>query len=149
MKNTILLSTLLICIMSCTKKDDCKEEIISIKNFETDYGCVNTRFNLNVNLNNECTVIRSKEDYDNQVSGTCHPEIDFSKYDLVIGKQSTGNFNDTVLFDLRRICPDKELTLTIDVIQLDITQPSTIVYHTLIPKLVDNETLNIFIKLEN
>jgi len=149
MKKTILLSALLICIMSCTKKDDCKEDIINIKNFETDYGCVNTRFGLNVNLNNECTVIRSKEDYDNQVSGDCHPDIDFSQYDLVIGKQSTGNFNDTVLFDFRRTCPDKKLTLTIDVIQLDITQPSTIVYHTLIPKLGDEEALNIVINIKN
>lgn len=149
MKNTILLSAFLICIMSCTKKEDCKDEILNIKNFETDYGCVNTRFSLIVNLNNECTVIRSREAYDSQVSGACHPEIDFSQYDLVIGKQSTGNFNDTVLFDLRRTCPDKELTLTIDVIQLAITQPSTIVYHTLIPKLGDGETLNIVINIRN
>ena len=149
MKNTILLGVLFICIMSCTKKDDCKEEIMNVKNFETDYGCVNTRFSLIVNLNNECTIIRSKEAYDSQVSGPCHPEIDFSQYDLVIGKQSTGNFNDTVLYDFRRTCPDKKLTLTIDVIQLDITQPSTIVYHTLIPKLGDEETLNIVINIKN
>ena len=149
MKNITLLSALLICIMSCTKKDNCKEEIMNVKNFETDYGCVNTRFSLIIDLNNDCTIIRSKESYDSQVSGTCHPEIDFSLYDLVIGKQSTGNFNDTTLFDLRKTCPDKKLTLTIDIIQLDITQPSTVVYHALIPKLGDEESLNIQINIRN
>lgn len=149
MKNIIFFSALLICILSCSKKNDCREEVMSVKNFETDFGCTNTRFSLIVNLTNECTIIRSKESYDSQVSGTCHPEIDFSLYDLVIGKQSTGNFNDTVLFDLRKTCPDKELTLTIDVIQLDITQPSTIVYHALIPKLGDEESLKILINIKN
>ena len=49
----------------------------------------------------------------------------------------------------RRTCPDKKLTFTIDVVQLDITQPSTIVYHTLIPKLGDEEALNIVINIKN
>jgi len=135
--------------MSCSKKDDCTDEILSIKNFETEYGCENTRFSLVVNLNNECTVIRSKEAYDSQVSGPCHPEIDFSLYDLVIGKQSTGNYNDTVIFDLRKTCPEKQLRLIIDVLQTDLTLPSTVVYHALIPKLADNENLNIVINIKN
>ncbi|MCX6255737.1 MAG: hypothetical protein NTV31_14870 [Bacteroidia bacterium] len=147
MKKIILISAFMICTLSCSKKDDCNEELMTVKNFETEYGCENTRFVLQIDLNNDCTIIRSKETYDTKVTGTCHPEIDFSLYDLVIGKQSTGNFNDTILYDLRKTCPEKELTLTIDVIQSDITQPSTVAYHALIPKLGDEESLNIRINV--
>jgi hypothetical protein len=147
MKKSVFVSAFLICILSCCKKDNCKEELVTIKHFETEYGCANTRFSLQIDLNNECTIIRSKETYDSKVTGSCHPEIDFSLYDLIIGKQSTGNFNDTILYDLRRTCPEKALTLTVDVIQSDLTQPSTVTYHALIPKLGDEENLNIKINV--
>jgi len=77
------------------------------------------------------------------VTGNCHPDIDFSLYDLVIGKLSISNTNDTIKYELRRTCPGSKLTLAVDLIQLAVTQPSTIVYHSIIPKLGNEETLNI------
>jgi hypothetical protein len=143
MKYNILLSAFLICLLSCNKKDDCKEQSIAIKHFESDYGCADTRHALTVNLNNSATIIRSKAEYDSQVSGSCHPEIDFSLFDLVIGQQSSGNSNASITYDLRRTCPEKELTLTVDIIQGLLTVPDNVVYHALIPKLGDEESLNI------
>jgi len=147
MKNSFYIIAFLLCILSCSKKDNCKEELLTIKHFETENGCINTRFSLQIDLNNECTIIRSKDTYDSKVTGICHPSIDFTIYDLVIGKQSTGNFNDTILYDLSRTCPEKSLTLTVDVIQSDLTQPSTVTYHALIPKLSDEENLNVIINV--
>jgi hypothetical protein len=147
MKNTILLSAFLICILSFCKKDTCKEELIVIKHFETDYGCPDTKFILQIDLTNNCTIIRSKEAYDGQVTGACHPAIDFSVYDLVIGKQSTGNSVDTILYDLRRTCPEKQLTLTVDIVQSALIQPATVTYHALIPKLGDEESLKIVLNV--
>jgi len=143
MKYKILFSAFLICLLSCNKKDDCKEQPIALKHFESDYGCADTRHTLSVNLNNNATIIRSKEAYDSQVSGSCHPEIDFALFDLVIGRQSSGNNNASITYDLRRTCPDKELTLTVDLIQGMATVPDNVVYHALIPKLGDEESLNI------
>jgi len=143
--NKIILLVALFCtIISCIdEKEKCEDEILSTKHFETEFGCTNTRFDLQIDLHNEYTIIRSKSTYDTNVIGTCHPDIDFSKYDLVIGRQSTGNFNDTILYDYRRVCPNMDLSLIINVIQLDITMPSTVTYHALIPKLGDEESLNI------
>jgi hypothetical protein len=143
MKSAISISLFLICILSCSKKDDCTEAVMTTRHFESDYGCVNTKFTLQIDLNNDAIIIRSKETYDSKVTGTCHPEIDFSLYDLVIGKQSTSNFNDTIIYDYRRTCPDKKLTLVVDLVQSDATMPSTVVYHAIIPKLGDKESLNI------
>jgi hypothetical protein len=147
MKCTVFIFAFLVCI-SCSKKDNCKEESLTIKHFENEYGCPNTRFNLQIDLNNDCTIIRSQETYDAIVTGSCHPEIDFTQYDLVIGNQSTGNFNDTILYDLRRTCPEMALILTVDVIQSALTQPSTVAYHALIPKLSEEENLSIVIKVQ-
>jgi len=94
-------------------------------------------------LNDDVAIISTKESYDNVVSGNCHPDIDFSLYDLVIGKLSISNTNDTIKYELRRTCPGSKLTLAVDLIQLAVTQPSTIVYHSIIPKLGNEETLNI------
>jgi hypothetical protein len=148
MKNSVFTFAFLLCILSCNKKDTCKEELLTVKHFETEYGCSDTRFALQIDLNNDYTIIRSKETYDSRVTGSCHPEIDFTLYDLVIGKQSTGNFNDTILYDLRRTCPEKELTLTVDVIQSALTLPSTVAYHALIQKQGNEDSLKININVQ-
>jgi hypothetical protein len=145
MKKTIILSVLLAVILSCSKKNECKEEVLAAKHFESDYGCTNTKHILSVNLNNNFTVISSKEDYDSKVSGACHPAIDFSLYDLIIGKQTSANFNDTIIYDYRRACPKNELTLSVDIVQSLLTQPDNVVYHAIVPKIAGGETLNISI----
>jgi len=141
MKNSIIMAVFFFASVSCTKKDDCKETLLSIKHFESEYGCENTKHTLLIDTVNACVVIRSKESYDELVSGICHPEINFSLYDLIIGKQSTGNWNDTILYDYRKTCPENNLTLTIEIVQSDLTLPDNVVYHALIPKLGDEETL--------
>lgn len=147
MKKTTLIFIVIVSTLSFCKKDECKDSQIATKHFETDYGCQNTKHSLIIDLTNTAAIIRSKEDYDAKVSGGCHPEIDFSINDLVIGKQESGNFNDTILYDLKRTCPDKELTLTVDIIQSALTAPDNVVYHAIIPKLGDEETLDLKINV--
>jgi hypothetical protein len=143
MKNTVLISLFLILILSCKKKDSCKEEVMATKQFETEFGCFDTRHTLNIGLTNDLVLIQSKDVYDATVTGPCHPIIDFNTYDLVIGKQSVSNLNDTIIYDLRNVCPDNALTLTIDIIQSAVTQPDNVTYHTIIPKVADGKTIYI------
>lgn len=145
MKKIILSVIILITGLACTKKNTCEEELYAFKNLETEYGCLLTKRNLNIDLTDSCTIIRSKEDYDSKVTGACHPDIDFSLYDLVIGKKTSSNQNDTILYDLRKTCPDKLLTLTVEIVQSGLTQPDNVTYHALIPKLGEKESLRITI----
>ncbi len=145
MKNRIIILAVLLIIVSCNKKDNCKEVLMSTMQFDNEYGCTDTKYNLKVDLVNSAIIIRDKAAYDSEISGDCHPTIDFSAYDLVIGKQSTDNMNDTILYDLRTTCPDDKLTLTVNIVQKDITGADTVVYHALIPKLTDNGTLNVIV----
>jgi len=148
MKYSLISSIILISIFTSCKKNDCTEKILPAKHLESDYGCENTKHSLVVDLQNNGKIIRSKEAYDSEVSGPCHPDIDFSKYDLVIGKQSSGNWNDTIYYDYRTTCPDNEPTLTVDIIQSLLTIPDNVVYHAIIPKLGDEETLHIIVNVK-
>jgi len=147
MKYSLIISIILLSILTSCKKNDCNEEILTTKHLENEYGCENTKYSLVILRQNSGKIIRSKAEYDTQVNGPCHPDIDFSKYDLVIGNQSSGNENDTILYDYRSTCPNKELTLTVDIIQSLLTRPDNVVYHALIPKLGDEETLLIIVNV--
>jgi hypothetical protein len=142
MKYLIVTLALFVSLSSC-KKNDCKEELRSTKHFESEFGCVNTKHDLLVDLTNNVMVIRSKDDYDSKVGGTCHPDIDFALYDLIIGKQATGYQNDTILYDYRIACPENQLTLTVNIVQSNLNTADEVVFHAMIPKLGDEEPLYI------
>jgi hypothetical protein len=148
MNYSLIFTIILLSIFTSCKKNDCNEKILIVEHLESDYGCENTKHSLVVDLQNNGKIIRSKEAYDAEVTGPCHPDIDFSKYDLVIGKQSSGNENDTILYDYRSACPDKEPTLTVDIIQSAATRPDNVVYHAIISKLGDEETLHIIVNVK-
>lgn len=144
MKNLLLIGSLLFVCMACNQKDDCQDEKLSVHQLD----CENRRYSPQVDINNNYVLIRSREIYDARVTGDCHPVVDFTRYDLLIGRQSSGNEVDTILYDLRKTCPNDELTLTIDVVQSGATRPDNVVYHALIPKMRDEETLRVKINLQ-
>ncbi|MCJ7821298.1 MAG: hypothetical protein MUP53_08850 [Bacteroidales bacterium] len=135
-------------ILSGCENDKCKENILPTKHFENEFDCVDTRHNLSIDLTDNCTVIRSTQSYDDEVSGICHPEVNFSFYDLAIGKQATAKQVDTIYYDLRIKCPENELTLTVDIIQSAVALPDNVVYHALIPKLGDEEALYVIVNIK-
>ena len=144
MKNIILIFTLLLVSTSCSQKNECQEEQLTVHHFNCDYA----KYSLHIDITNKYTIIRSKETYDSIVTGDCHPTIDFSIYDLVIGKQSSGNENDTIKYDLRRTCPGNDLILNVDIIQSLMTRPDNVIYHALIPKQDDKEAIRIKINVQ-
>ena len=141
MKNVILILLLFVSI-ACNHIKDCEEIQLTTHHFDCEMTWNS------IDIQNDYIIIRSKEIYDTKVTGDCHPTIDFSLYDLVIGKQSSGNEIDTIKYDLRRTCPDNELTLTVDIIQSAATRPDNVVFHALIPKLGDEENLKVKINVK-
>lgn len=137
MSTKILIITVLGFLASCTNNENCEDILLSDEHL----ACENSKYSINIDLSNNYAYIRSEEEYNFLVTGTCHPEIDFSIYDLIIGKQASGNENDTIYYDLRRTCPENRLTLNIEIVQSDLTRPDNVTYHALIPKLGDEETI--------
>jgi len=148
MKNRFFLGIFLLIILSGCGNDKCKENVLTTKHFETEFDCVDTRNNLNIDLTDNCTVIRTKQSYDEEVSGTCHPDVNFSIFDLAIGKQATARQVDTIYYDLKIKCPENELTLTVDIIQSAVAVPDNVVYHAMIPKLGDEEAMYVIVNIK-
>jgi hypothetical protein len=148
MRPKIIAGVLMLCLISSCKKDDCVEQTLIAKHLESEYGCSNTKYTLNINLINSCTIVRDKVGFDTLLSGACHPNIDFAQYDLIIGRQSLVYLNDSIRYVFSTSCPGNELSLLVAFKQTSLTGPDNVVYHALIPKLGDNEILTVKLKIE-
>ena len=142
MKIAPFVSILLILIASCNNDNteiECIEGPIKIEHF--DCG-IYPNFYLPTFPINEYRLIRSKIEYDSLVDGRCHPGIDFSKYDLIVGAQALTTGLDTVIYESNRICPENQLFITIT-IKRTYTSVGTggVGYNAIIPKLENENDL--------
>ena len=89
-KKYLILCVLIILssLQSCKSDDEiCTKDITnSTKTIEELYNC-NTTFETLSLISKEYPyiIITNKNEYDSKVEGDCHPEIDFTTYNLLIG----------------------------------------------------------------
>ena len=70
----------------CSDEDCCvNTDISSLTKNMADLGCMDAPTSMMINANEAYLIITNREDYDTFVEGTCHPDIDFSQYQLIIG----------------------------------------------------------------
>lgn len=82
----------------------------------------------------EHTIIQTQAQFEQLVtSAKCFKEIDFSKYDLVIGKEGLSSNLAETRYQLSQSCDANQLTVTLK--QGLLTIAPTVVYHLLIPKM--------------
>lgn len=72
---------------SCSTEGDGCDKLVPIANLEDLYGCENTAYQMEIDLTEDHTIIRSQAEFEELVSGSCLPEIDFTEHNLVIGKK--------------------------------------------------------------
>jgi hypothetical protein len=115
---------------------------------EAEYGCVNTKYQMQIALQNNFKVIQSQAEFTAQVTGTCMPIIDFSNYALIIGKKGLTNGNRNISYALVRDCPNNKMTLNVT-LQNDLTlNAPNITYHALVPKLNTNEQVAVNVTVQ-
>lgn len=127
-------------LYSCDK--ECGITDLTIKTLESEYGCVNTEDDLDINLLNTYIVIHSQSEFNAKVSGVCNPVIDFTNYDLLIGKKAFPTLTSVDGYKLTKDCTG-DLKLKVTFLVTVFTQPSNLTYHVLIPKLAGNQTINV------
>ncbi|UOQ74784.1 hypothetical protein [Hymenobacter cellulosilyticus] len=110
-----------------------------MKSLESEYGCQNTSRQLEINLNQTYTVIRNQADFDRLVTGACHPLIDFSAYDLIIGKKGLASGTSGITYTYQRDCATNRPTLRVTFGQSMTTEAPNLTYHALVPKLAAEE----------
>jgi hypothetical protein len=138
----ILIIYLLVGLNSCDKSEDCKTSDLVVKNIESEYGCPDTRYGLQIAISNDFFIIRSQQDFENKVTGSCSPKINFSSYDLVIGKKGLSSGNSSINYKLTKDCSNI-LKLLVTFNQSETMNAPNITYHALIPKLGDEETVKV------
>ena len=95
MKKLILSSTTAIVfntlLLTCSKEDnnsmDCNGTQLPFTSIETYFGCPNTKYSMDIDLNNTYTIIRNQAQFDQLVTipDDCPINLDLTNYDLIIG----------------------------------------------------------------
>lgn len=136
--------TLLIGFASCNNDDDnCTDITLNTTSLESEYDCINTKYQMEINLSEDYMIINNQSDFDELVTGSCQPPIDFSTYDLVIGKKGLSNGNVSISYELIQKCTDGNQILTVTFNQNETTEAPNLTYHALIPKLEIGQELNV------
>ncbi|MFD2786668.1 hypothetical protein [Hymenobacter rubripertinctus] len=128
--------------------EPCESRQLTISSLEAEYGCTNTRY-LNTEPTGAALIVRTQAEFDQRVSGACHPQIDFTKYDLVVGQQQQlgGAASSSVTYDYQLACPANERVLRV-VLKMGVTNDlGSRSYHALVPKLAPTETVRVIVEV--
>jgi len=141
--------TLMSGCVTCTGEEDCFNPELPVKSLESEYGCPDTRHQLNIDLSQTHIIIRSQADFDRLVTGSCRPQIDFTTYDLLIGKKGLSSGNSSIKYTLQRDCKTNQAQLRVLFQQNPLTIAPNITYHALVPKLAPSEDVKVEIEVRD
>ena len=121
----------------------CEDVQLDVLSLESEYGCVNTKYQMDIDLQEDFTIINNQSEYDQLVSGSCNVQIDFTKYDLIVGKKGLTNGNVRIHYRLLKECDYKRLQLEITFFQNITAVAPNLTYHALIEKLDSGEDIEV------
>jgi hypothetical protein len=154
MKYFLLAFSLTLFAFTCKKNQEekvldnpCQNGTISLSSMETQYGCVNTKYGMRLNATEAFLVIRDQATFAANVTGSCLPVVDFNQYTLVIGKKQLINDNTSISYSATKNCDTKKVNLLVTITNnLGLAAP-LVTWHTLLPALAVNETVDVAIEL--
>lgn len=133
----------LLLFSSCSTEGNICNETIPVTSLEEIYGCANTAYQMEIDLTEDYTIIRSQTEFEEQVAGSCLPQIDFSKYSLVIGKKWLSNGLVSINYRLIKECNKNKSILFVTFKTGMFTNAPNVTYHALIPRLAEGETIDV------
>ncbi|AVR44250.1 hypothetical protein C7S20_02665 [Christiangramia fulva] len=142
MKIRLIAISLSFLILACSEGENCTNRELNITSLENEYGCTNTK-NSDIEISEGYKIIRNQTEFEALNFGNCDPEIDFSKYDLIIGKYQLTTGNNSIDYDLVENCQTKNLILKIAFNQNETAEAPNVTYHALIPKLEIGQSISI------
>jgi len=124
---------------SCTKEDECSSGALEIITLQ-DLGCDIPPHQISINSSNEFELIRDQEQYENLLTTSCRPTIDWDKYDMIAGsiflQYGLNALEQGAYFN----CFENKLAITITAHLNESTVALPVGFAFLIPKLDDTET---------
>lgn len=145
----IFVYILIFSFLSCNNDDDhCDDTYLPLTSLEAEYGCANTEYDLQIDLIDDYVIITNQLEFDQLVSGECHPQINFFLYDLVIGKQGLTSGISSIEYELYESCEYGDVVLEVTFNQNATLIAPNLTYHALIPKLGDETPLYVDIIID-
>lgn len=154
MKYALLLLLLVLNLSSCQRKwrDNCDEKPVPLYSLEKIYGCIDTKYTMKTDLDKDFLLIRNQETFAKNVSGLCQPQIDFSKYDLIIGQYELKGWLDGIEYKgvliTQRACKVFTLQVKLTKSLVLIGAFSKFTYHALVPKLDTGVSINVVFEVK-
>ena len=144
----LFLMILFFTLASCGDDDEvCQDTAIQTTSLEETYGCTDTKINLEIDLSNNYTVISNQAEFDERVTGECKPEIDFTTYDLIIGKEMLPSGNDSIDYQYIENCRANTFILIVTFNQNETLIAPDLTYHRLVPKIRGDAVVDVEIEL--
>lgn len=148
----LIMSIFIVGFTSCNNDDDdnssdCIDTTITTTSLESEYGCINTEYQMDIALTDTFMIIRNQADFDELTAGSCEPTIDFVMYDLVIGKQGLTNGFSSIEYVLIEDCNTENQNLFVTFILDETDIAPNVTYHGLIPKLDAGQELSVEIAM--
>src|SRR5690606_38237370 len=94
-------------------------------------------------ISDDFIVIKEQTDFNSRVTGNCNPDIDFSTFDLIIGKQQLTSGNESIDYQLTENCNTGNYVLEVTFNQNIATVAPNLTYHRLIPKLPEGKEITV------
>ena len=137
----IVCLSLIASILSCDDGEvaSCSDTLIELGQIETENECMI----LNVDLRDNYVVIRNQTDFAAVVNANCQSAIDFSEFDLLIGRIVLPNGLTSIEYEYTRSCNASIPKLDIIFNLNETTEAPDVVYNALIPKSRNNESLTV------
>ena len=144
MQNITLISIIFLLTVSCKKQtnEKCNSGPISYKSLNSEYGCMPTVNEINI-TGAKFIIIKNQTEYNNTVTGVCQPDIDFNKYDLVIGVKQFPNGIGVITYEVSRNCQNNTIVINGFVPNVGTDDAPKIIYSCLLPKLQANESIEV------
>lgn len=136
----ILLIGLLTICLSCQKEScsDNRGEYLTI----SDFGCQENEINLKKEYNNSYYIIEDSIMFNEYVDCKCNPQIDFSKYTMIIGNKSFTNGTHIESMKMKENCFRIKLEVVFDSRGLTDVAP-ILLYHAIIYKPINGQSIKV------
>ncbi len=139
MIRAILISIIsIVIVVSCGNNDACEGGTLDVITME-ELGCVNSTYLTRVRSGKEFELITSQEAYDDLISTSCNPSIDWESYDMIAGMILLSKGLIKIEEGARYDCENNVLEITINVYLNDTTVATPVSFAFLIPKLSSEE----------
>lgn len=146
---SLIVFSILLYACSSDNSTTCTTKIVLTDNLETVYNCENTTQLLDIpTLHDNYIIIRDIDTFLEKVTGACVTEIDFDKYDLLIGKKGLTNGLSSISYKMTIDCNVKDPVVDVTFYLNETTEAPNVTYHVFVPKLGEerNLTVNLYMK---